>query len=116
MVGKWHLKSEPTGFDYWKVLSDQGDYYQPEFRTSDGLVTVQGYASDVITDYALDFLKEKGNDDKPFLLMYQHKAPHREWMPSQDYLDEFMDQPIPAPQSLFDDYKNAHQIPHGVQQ
>jgi len=106
IVGKWHLKSQPTGFNCWKVLPDQGDYYQPDFRTADGVVTEQGYATDIITDLAIDFLESKLGSQTPFLLMCLHKAPHREWMPAQKYLDEFMNQPIPLPQSLFDDYEN----------
>lgn len=104
IVGKWHLKSQPTGFDFWKVLPDQGHYYQPDFRTPDGIVVEQGYVTDVITDIALDYLQHERNPGKPFLLMYHHKAPHREWMPAQEYLDEFMNRPIPVPESLFDDY------------
>ena len=104
MIGKWHLKSEPTGFDYWRVLPGQGHYYQPDFRMPGGEVRLQGYVTDVITDLALDWLSEGRDPEKPFLLMYQHKAPHREWLPSQDHMDTFMDAPLPEPETLFDDY------------
>ncbi|HBH48191.1 MAG TPA: sulfatase [Bacteroidales bacterium] len=106
IVGKWHLKSEPTGFDFWKVLPDQGDYYQPDFRTANGMVTEQGYVTDVITDIAIEYLDEQRDNSKPFLLMYHHKAPHREWMPAMEYLDAYHDEKIAEPVSLFDTYEN----------
>ena len=105
-MGKWHLKSDPKGFDFWKILIDQGDYYQPEFKTSEGIFTMQGYVTNIITDMALDFLSKQTNQKKPFMLMYQHKAPHRAWLPPQQYLDAFWSQPIPIPKTLFDDYQN----------
>lgn len=104
IVGKWHLKSEPTGFDYWRVLTGQGTYYNPRFRTPQGLEEHQGYTTHIITDMALDWLKNKRDQSKPFLLMYQHKAPHREWEPGPDYLTLYDDQMIPEPETLFDDY------------
>ncbi len=104
VIGKWHLKSQPSGFDYWRVLPDQGVYYQPKFRTPGGIITEQGYVTDVITDLALEWLSDVRDKSKPFMLMYQHKAPHRSWMPAQEYLDEFMNKPIPLPETLFDDY------------
>lgn len=104
VVGKWHLKSQPTGFDFWKVLPDQGDYYHPEFRTKDGIVKEQGYVTDVVTEEAIGWLEER-DQEKPFMLIYQHKAPHREWWPAQEDLGAFMDQKIEEPESLFDDYQ-----------
>src|SRR4051812_13404740 len=79
-LGKWHLKSDPTGFHYWEILSGaggQGTYYNPEFKTQKGVIRRTGYATDLITGMALEWL-EKG---RPFLLMYQHKSPHRPWEP-----------------------------------
>jgi arylsulfatase A-like enzyme len=105
MIGKWHLKSEPTGFDFWRVLPGQGFYYQPEFRTPEGTVTLQGYVTDLITDMAIDWLAEGRDTSKPFMLMYQHKAPHREWLPAQHRLNDFKDAPLPEPESLWDDYE-----------
>ncbi|TNF95974.1 MAG: DUF4976 domain-containing protein [Gammaproteobacteria bacterium] len=104
MIGKWHLKSEPTGFDHWQVLPGQGHYYNPDFRTPDGIVREQGYVTDHITDKTLAWLKEGRNADKPFLLMMQHKAPHRPWLPGPKHLDTFGDVTIPEPANLLDDY------------
>jgi len=106
MVGKWHLKSEPRGFDYWEVLPGQGDYYNPNFRTPAGRVRRTGYVTDVITDLALDWLKEKRDPSKPFMMMYQHKAPHRSWWPGPKHLTMYDDVTIPEPATLFDDYAN----------
>lgn len=106
VYGKWHLKSEPTGFDYWKVLPDQGDYYNPDFRTPDGIIRKEGYVTDIITDMAIHYLDSLRDGNKPFMMMYQHKAPHREWWPAQRHLKKFKDQNIPEPSTLFDDYTN----------
>jgi len=104
IVGKWHLKSEPVGFDYWEVLPGQGVYYNPDFRTPEGMVRDTGYVTDLITDKVLDWLQEGRDPTRPFMVMYQHKAPHREWMPGPDHLSTFADVEIPEPPTLFDDY------------
>jgi len=106
MIGKWHLKSEPVGFDYWKVLPGQGNYYNPDFRTPEGRERIEGYVTDIITDLSLEWLKNGRDKTKPFLLMSQHKAPHRPWLPGPDYLDMYDDVEIPEPETLFDDYSN----------
>lgn len=106
IVGKWHLKSEPTGFDYWKVLPDQGHYYDPEFRTPNGIVKEEGYVTDVTTDLALNYLDSLRDKEKPFLLMYHHKAPHRQWWPSMEDLEVYKDSEIPSPATLYDTYVN----------
>lgn len=105
MIGKWHLVTDPTGFDYWHILQGQGPYYNPAMKTPNGIVKHTGYTTDIITDVALDWLKTKRDADKPFLLMYQHKAPHREWMPAPRYLNKYEDRQIPEPETLFDDYR-----------
>ena len=76
-MGKWHLHSEPTGFDHWEVYPGQGHYYNPVFRTPQGEVTEQGYVTDITTDKALDWLQNQRDPNRPFMLMYQQKAPHR---------------------------------------
>jgi arylsulfatase A-like enzyme len=106
IVGKWHLKSEPTGFDYWKVLPDQGHYYDPEFRTPQGIVKEEGYVTDVTTDLAINYLDSIRNQEKPFLLMYHHKAPHRQWWPTMEDLEAYKDAEIPSPATLYDTYIN----------
>jgi arylsulfatase A-like enzyme len=103
MIGKWHLKSDPTGFDFWKVLPDQGEYYNPDFRTAAGTQRYEGYVTDLTTDFAIDWLEGR-DEGKPFLLFYHHKAPHREWWPPLDDPAEFHAKPIPEPDTLFDDY------------
>jgi len=106
MIGKWHLKSEPVGFDYWKVLPGQGHYYNPDFRTQNGRERISGYVTDIITDLSIDWLENGRDQNKPFLLMCQHKAPHREWSPGTGYLNKYDDIKIPEPDNLFDDYAN----------
>ncbi len=104
IVGKWHLKSQPTGFDYWDVLPDQGEYYNPDFVSPDGKRRIVGYVTDIVTDLAIEWLERGRNVEKPFLLFYHHKAPHREWWPPLDAPDEFHARAVPEPDSLFDDY------------
>ncbi len=103
MVGKWHLKTQPTGFDYWKVLPGQGNYYNPDFRTPDGRERIEGYVTDIITDEAIHFLENR-DPDRPFMLMYQHKAPHRAWWPEPEHFGMYNEK-IREPATLFDDYK-----------
>jgi len=106
IIGKWHLRNDPEGFDYWKVLPGQGHYYNPDFRTPEGTERIEGYVTDIITDQSLEWLETGRDPDKPFLLMCQHKAPHRNWMPGPDHLMTFEGEEIPEPETLFDDYEN----------
>ncbi len=106
MVGKWHLKAEPRGFDYYEVLYGQGPYYNPTMRTSDGDVDQEGHTSEVITESALQWLQSDREEDRPFMLMYNHKAPHRNWLPGPDHLDDYRDRDLPEPPSLFYDYED----------
>ncbi len=102
IFGKWHLKSKPQGFDEWKVLPGQGEYYNPRLLTAAGEIKTIGHCTDVVTDMAVDWLKEQSKGDKPFVLMCQHKAPHRNWMPALRHLDLYDDIKIPEPATLFD--------------
>ena len=104
--GKWHLKSMPQGFDEWMVLPGQGLYYNPDFLTPNGKIQVQGYCTDVVTDMAVEWLREKRDRKKPFMLMCQHKAPHRNWMPALRHLDLYDDVDIPEPATLFDKWQD----------
>lgn len=104
MIGKWHLRSQPTGFDYWRILPGQGNYYNPDFVTPDGTERIEGYVTDIITDLAIDWMSSR-DKDKPFLLMYHHKAPHREWEPPIRYYEEFIDKTFDEPETLFDNYE-----------
>lgn len=105
MIGKWHLVSDPTGFDHWQILQGQGPYYNPAMKTPNGVVKHIGYTTEIITDLTLDWLSNKRDKDKPFLLMCQHKAPHRNWEPGPKYLNRYKDVKLPEPDTLFDDYK-----------
>ena len=110
LIGKWHLRSDPTGFDYWQILPGQGSYYNPIFLTPQGKVNYTGYVTDITTDMAIDWLDKKRDNSKPFLLMCQHKAPHRTWAPGPDHLTMYDDVEIPEPDTLFDDYSNRSEI------
>jgi len=126
VVGKWHLRTEPVGFDYWEVLRGQGQYYSPEFitnvavdRTTEKsvldetgeLVEVElenrcdgEYVTTKIADLALHFLDNR-DDSKPFLLIYNHKAPHRNWMPDVDELGEIDTSDFKVPDNFYDSYE-----------
>ena len=106
IYGKSHLKGEPLGYDDWAVLPGQGLYYNPDMIFPDGRKRIDGYCTDVVTDLALEWLKEKRSDEKPFMLMVQHKAPHRNWMPALRHLSLYDDIEIPEPPTLFDEWKD----------
>ena len=106
IYGKSHLKGAPLGFDDWAVLPGQGLYYNPDMIFPDGRERIDGYCTDVVTDLAVKWLNEKRKDDKPFMLMVQHKAPHRNWMPALRHLSLYDDIEIPEPPTLFDDWKD----------
>ena len=103
IVGKWHLGSDPTGFDHWHILPGQGVYYNPPMIKNGDRVRHSGYTTDIITDLSIEWLKNR-DKSKPFVLMSQHKAPHREWAPALRHLGWDNDRKYPEPETLFDDY------------
>ena len=106
LYGKSHLKGNPKGFDDWKVLPGQGDYYNPDLITPKGRVRIDGHCTDVVTDLAVEWLKVGRDKTKPFMLMVQHKAPHRNWMPALRHLPLYDDVKIPEPATLFDKWED----------
>ena len=109
MIGKWHLGTDPVGFDYWEVLPGQGSYYNPDFIQMDGSrKRYEGYCTDLVTDFALSWL-DKRDKDKPFVLMCQHKAPHRNWAPAERHHDLFQED-VAEPATLFDDYSGRSRL------
>lgn len=114
VVGKWHMQCEPKGFDYYRVLHDQGDYYNPSFKTKESngkYIREEGYATNLITTHSIDFI---GNRDKnkPFCILVHHKAPHRNWMPDGKYLNLYEDTEFPKPETFYDDYKTRCPAAH----
>ena len=105
VIGKWHLGSTPTGFDYWCILPGQGDYYQPEFIEMGDTINENGYVTDIITKKAINWIGKDRDKTKPFALIYQHKAPHRNWIPAPRHLGAFKDKIFPEPSTLFDNYE-----------
>ena len=106
MFGKLHFGNNPKGVDDFMILPGQGHYVNPDFITNRGDTTITGYVTDIITDLTLDWLQNKRDEEKPFLMMYLHKAPHRPWWPSPEKFQEFSKKQYPLPETLFDDYKN----------
>lgn len=104
VIGKWHLVSEPTGFDHWEILQGQGPYYNPPMLTANGVKKHVGYTTEIIADLTVDWLKNGRDKSKPFFLMCHHKAAHREWTPGPKEIDHYRDVTIPEPETLFDDY------------
>ena len=103
MIGKWHLGSDPTGFDRWVVLPGQGAYWNPQFLAPGTLLTIEGHCTDITGDLGVEFLRTRPAD-KPFFLMLHHKAPHRAWEPDERNKAKFQDAVIPEPETLWDDY------------
>jgi arylsulfatase A-like enzyme len=105
IIGKWHLFSDPTGFDYWNILPNQGVYHDPAFIEMGARKKINGYVTDIITDSALDFLKNRPMD-RPFFLMCHHKAPHRPWEPDEKHAKQFENREIPEPETFNDNESN----------
>jgi arylsulfatase A-like enzyme len=116
MIGKWHLGSDPVGFDRWEILPGQGEYWNPIFYTATGERTYTGrYATDVITDLALEFLESRPRE-KPFFLMMHHKAPHRPWEPTEAHGTRFAAHRVPEPVTFWDTYQTRTDALHENQQ
>lgn len=112
IIGKWHLETDPTGFDYWEILPGQGQYYNPPMILNGQRIKKEGYITDIITDETLDWLKNKRDKSKPFVLLCHHKAPHREWEPALDHLSDYDGVKFPEPPTLFDDYSGRGKAEH----
>lgn len=105
-IGKWHLVSYPQGFDFWKILPGQGQYYNPDMISMKGDTSrIKGYATDVITDMTIDWL-DKRDESKPFFVVVGEKAPHRTWMPDTADLGKFDHIRFPLPKNFYDRYEN----------
>ncbi|PYJ80975.1 MAG: sulfatase [Verrucomicrobia bacterium] len=104
MIGKWHLFSDPIGFDYWNILPGQGVYHDPVFIEMGERKKHQGYVTDLIADFSIEFLKNRPKD-KPFFLMCHHKAPHRPWQPDAKHARMYEDVDIPEPPTFNDNYR-----------
>jgi arylsulfatase A-like enzyme len=107
IIGKWHLVSEPTGFDHWEVLHDQGEYNNPDFITAQDTVQKFGYVTDLITEMTIDWLDQRDRE-KPFYLMMHHKAPHRNWVPAERHYNLYDETEFPLPENYFDDYEGRY--------
>jgi len=103
MIGKWHLGSDPTGFDRWIVLPGQGKYWNPDFLVPGKKLKIKGHCTDITGDLGVEWLETRPAD-KPFFLMLHQKAPHRKWQPDERNMALFKDKTFPEPETLFDDY------------
>ena len=112
MIGKWHLNSEPQGFDSYSILIGQGEYYKPQFFENGDTIVEPGYVTDVITDKAIDFV-DHADKDRPWAMLYYHKAPHRNWMPAQRHLGLYADSVFAEPANLLDDYSGRGSAARG---
>ncbi len=106
LFGKWHLHGLPEGFDEWNILVDQGNYYNPDFIKGKDTTRIEGYTTDIITEMGLKWLKENANSKEPFLLMVQHKAPHRNWMPAPRHLNLYDSVVFPLPDTYFPEFED----------
>ena len=105
IVGKWHLKSPPTGFHYSNVLPGQGVYHDPVMIENGNSRKHKGYVTDLITDSAISWLKKQESSETPFFLMLHHKAPHANWEPDKKHMTMYSDEDVPLPATFNDDYK-----------
>ena len=106
IIGKWHLESLPTGFDYWEILPGQGDYYNPRFiEMKNDTIIEKGYLTNIITEKSINWLENQRDKDKPFCLFVHHKACHRNWLPELKYLSLYEDKTFEMPDNFYDDYE-----------
>jgi arylsulfatase A-like enzyme len=105
LIGKIHLDGNPQGFDYSMVLPGQGHYYNPDFIVNGERVRIEGYCTEIITEATMDWLRTKRDPNKPFCLLYHHKAPHRNWQPAPKYLTLYDDDNFAPPLNFFDNYE-----------
>jgi len=114
VIGKWHLQTKPSGFDYFKLLPGQGRYENPRFKEKgeewqdgeEGGKEYEGYVTDLITDFSLDWIDRQADSSEPFFLMCHHKAPHRPWVPDEEHEDLYSKEEIHQPENFNDNYEN----------
>ncbi len=111
MIGKWHLHSDPVGFDYWKILVGQGKYHDPDFIEMGKRITQPGYVTDIIGEETIDWIRGR-KSEKPFCLFSHHKAPHRRWQPHERHQKMFAGKEFPVPETFEDDYKTRSKAAH----
>lgn len=112
LFGKWHLYTTPSGFDHFMIHDNpgqQGTYWDPLYNTNGAKAVKKGYATNLTTDAAIEWLEQGRNGDKPFCVMLHYKAPHRPWEPDTKYLDLFGDVEFPYPETFNDDYSGREQ-------
>lgn len=113
IIGKWHLFGLPQGFDYWTILNDQGNYYNPDFISQNpetkaiDTTRIKGYTTDIITDQAIEFLNQNKDNGQPFMLMVHHKAPHRNWMPALRHINKYDSVQFPLPDTYFTTHEGS---------
>jgi len=105
MIGKWHLRSEPTGFDYWNVLPGQGAYHDPVLIEMGRRKKHRGYVTDLITDITIDWIRNRRDKTRPFCVLCHHKAPHRNWQPDAKHARMYENEDRPLPETFWDDYR-----------
>ena len=108
LFGKWHLGSEPVGFDDFKFHANsgqQGLYWNPVYNENGKKVKEKGYATNLTTDAALAWLDKGRTENKPFMMLLQYKAPHRPWEPDTKYEKLWDDIEMPYPATFNDNYE-----------
>ena len=108
LFGKWHLGTDPVGFDTFKYHNSsgqQGHYWNPLYNENGKDVKEKGYATNLTTDFALKWLATEKSSEEPFLMVLQYKAPHRPWEPDAKYERLWQDVEMPYPKTFNDTYK-----------
>ncbi len=110
LVGKWHLKSEPQGFDYYSVFHDQGEYRDPTFKNSTDPwpgeernfgERIHGFSTDIVTEKAIKWMKEQP-EDEPFMMCCHFKATHEPYDFPERMRHLYDGVVFPEPENLYD--------------
>jgi arylsulfatase A-like enzyme len=119
-IGKWHMgemqgdDNPRKGFDKWVSFKGQGEYFDPELNIDGKRIKRKGYITDILTDYAIDWMKQKR--DKPFFLYLSHKAVHALFKPDKKDLRKYDNVKVPHPANMANTEENYKGKPRWVKE
>ena len=117
-LGKWHMGNDSDearkGFDYWAGFRGQGEYFDDTYNINGERRKIIGYSTDVLTDLALGWMKER--KDKPFFLYLSFKAPHFPFEPATRHKGRYDKAPVRYPETMANTEQNYASQPNWVRE